>query len=116
MYGPTLRYALQARGARWGTTGSLVIHWIGWLLAARTQIGKPRQGPSAMPPRIQALPPLVVNQIAAGQVIERPATVVNELLENSVHAGSTRIEIDVDQGGHDLVRIVDDGHVIAPDD
>src|SRR5437660_5860096 len=66
--------------------------------------------------RIHQLPSSVVTKIAAGEVIERPASVVKELLENAVDAGSTRIDLEVEQGGVELIRVVDNGCGIAADD
>jgi len=66
--------------------------------------------------KIKVLPAEIVSKIAAGEVVERPSSVVKELVENALDAGSTEIKVEVEAGGRKLIRVTDDGEGMTPED
>jgi len=71
---------------------------------------------TAVRAKVRVLPAALADQIAAGEVVERPASVIKELVENAIDAGARRIEVEIEAGGRRLCRVVDDGCGMAPDD
>ena len=66
--------------------------------------------------RVKVLPEIVANQIAAGEVVQRPASVVKELLENAIDSGAKNITLNIKDAGKSLIQVIDDGCGMSPDD
>jgi len=66
--------------------------------------------------KVQLLPEVLINKIAAGEVVDRPASAVKEIVENAIDAGATRIDVDIERGGKKLIRIADNGHGMTRED
>jgi len=106
-----LRFGLRRPGAELWDRRKVVVVATGRDRPKRRQVGALQKMS-----KIRVLSDHVANQIAAGEVVERPASVAKELVENAIDAGATRIAIDVESGGRRLLKVSDDGEGMIRDD